>query len=251
MVERMNQTLAGKLKCMAAANQWDWDEHLPYALFAYATTVHTSTGQTPFLMMFGRESRLPTDPLFGVPPPQWEEGSRPVEHLMETPRGARVRAYPQGEAAHQRQEQGARPRIQPPFYSAGSKPAGTQDRREPLEWRSRPPPEPRETEPPPPRPATRAGRVPRTLRRYLVGATQTRCSSQPGTGTGTSGGCVVPPQWSRSVEAVPTAVTPPPVPQISRHSPEAGALSDVRFLPSTQLWCRCSGAAPSVPCPPP
>nr|XP_032835723.1 zinc-binding protein A33-like isoform X2 [Petromyzon marinus] len=72
-------------------------------------------------MMFGRESRLPTDLLFGVPPPQWEEGSRPVEHLMGTLREARVRAYPQGETAHRRQERGAQPRMEPPFYSAGSK----------------------------------------------------------------------------------------------------------------------------------
>nr|XP_032801302.1 uncharacterized protein K02A2.6-like [Petromyzon marinus] len=208
MVEHMNQTLAGKLKRMAAANQYDWDEHLPYALFAYATTVHTSTGQTPFLMMFGRESRLPADLLFGVPPPQQEEGSRPVEHLMETLRGARDQAYPQGEAAHRRQEQGGRPRMEPPFYSAGSKPAGAEGREEPLEWRRRPPPEPQETEPPLPRPATRAGRVPRTPRRYLVGATQARCSSQPGTGTGTSRGYVVLQQRSRSVNCDATAAKP-------------------------------------------
>ncbi|CAM9593698.1 unnamed protein product [Lampetra fluviatilis] len=61
------------------------------------------------------------DLLFGVPPPQPEEGSCPVEHLMETLRGARGRAYPQGEAAHWRQEQGTRPRMKPPFYSMGSK----------------------------------------------------------------------------------------------------------------------------------
>ncbi|XP_061436491.1 LOW QUALITY PROTEIN: uncharacterized protein LOC133361583 [Lethenteron reissneri] len=121
MVERMNQTLAGKLKRMAAANQRDWDEYLPYALFAYATTVHTSTGQTPFLMMFGRESRLPADLLFGVPPPQTEEGSRPVEHLMETLRGVRGRAYPHGEAAHRRQQQSTRPRMEPPLFSTGEK----------------------------------------------------------------------------------------------------------------------------------
>nr|XP_032813814.1 LOW QUALITY PROTEIN: uncharacterized protein LOC116944364 [Petromyzon marinus] len=65
------------------------------------------------------------DLLFGVPPLQREEGSRLMEHLMETLRGARVRAYPQGEAAHQRQEQGARPRIEPPFFSASSKPVLT------------------------------------------------------------------------------------------------------------------------------
>ncbi|XP_078472915.1 LOW QUALITY PROTEIN: uncharacterized protein LOC144734543 [Lampetra planeri] len=334
MVERMNQTLAGKLKRMAAANQQDWDEHLPYALFAYTTAVHTSTGQTPFLMMFGRESRLPADLLFGVPPPQREEGSHPVEHLLETLRGTRGRAYPHGEAAHQRQEQSARPRMEPPFYTAGSEvwlytprvgagqvgklttywrgpwivrrqispwtvliqggergremvvnirrlkpwraapeggspagqvprnpgvppppvpgglaqymgptepraprgpvrgrgrrgrrplnptasefvpqPAGARGRGELLEWRRRPPPEPQETEPPPPRPATRAGRIPRTPRRYLVGATQARCSSQPGMGTGTPGGYVVPQRRGCSAEpgsrpASPTALPP-------------------------------------------
>nr|XP_032808461.1 uncharacterized protein K02A2.6-like [Petromyzon marinus] len=99
MVERMNQTLAGKLKCMVAANQQDWDEHLPYTLFAYTTTVHTSTGQTLFLMMFGHEFRLPADLLFGVPPPQREDGS----HLMETLRGARA-----GPTRKERRAQAAR-----------------------------------------------------------------------------------------------------------------------------------------------
>ncbi|CAN0415614.1 unnamed protein product [Lampetra planeri] len=103
--------------------------------------------------------------------------------------------------------------MEPPFYTAGSEPAGARGRGEPLEWRKRPPPEPRETEPPPPRPATRAGRIPRTPRRYLVGATQARCSSQPGTGTGTPGGYVVPQRRSRSAEpgsrpASPTALPP-------------------------------------------
>ncbi|XP_075923235.1 uncharacterized protein LOC142924589 isoform X2 [Petromyzon marinus] len=97
-----------------------------------------------------KKSALPgpwSDLLFGVPPPQQEEGSRPVERLIETLRGARGRAYPQGEAAHQRQEQGARLRMEPPFYSAGSKVPRTEKsrwsgggdrRRNPKRWSHHP-----------------------------------------------------------------------------------------------------------------
>ncbi|CAN0413724.1 unnamed protein product [Lampetra fluviatilis] len=53
--------------------------------------------------------------------PQPEEGSQPVKHLMGTLHVARGCAYQQGEAAHQQQEQGARLRVEPPFYSVGSK----------------------------------------------------------------------------------------------------------------------------------
>ncbi|CAM9615323.1 unnamed protein product [Lampetra fluviatilis] len=41
---------------------------------------------------------------------------------MGTLQGTRGWAYQQGEAAHQRQEQGTRLCVEPPFYSAGSKP---------------------------------------------------------------------------------------------------------------------------------
>lgn len=38
----------------------DWDEWLPFLLFAYRTSVHESTKQTLFYLMFGRDPRLPT-----------------------------------------------------------------------------------------------------------------------------------------------------------------------------------------------
>ena len=45
----------------------DWDDHLPYVLCAYRSTIQESTGCTPNLMMFGREIHLPLDVMVGLP----------------------------------------------------------------------------------------------------------------------------------------------------------------------------------------
>ena len=58
MVERVNRVLVEMLRRMS---QWDptaWEDLLPMALHAYRSRVHTSTGYTPYRLMFGRESSL-------------------------------------------------------------------------------------------------------------------------------------------------------------------------------------------------
>ena len=39
----------------------DWHEKLPFALHAYRTTVRTSTGATPFSLVYGMEAVLPIE----------------------------------------------------------------------------------------------------------------------------------------------------------------------------------------------
>jgi len=57
MVERFNRSLLQLLRSYVE-REYDWEKHLPLALFAYRTTAHTSTGTSPFFMMFGRQPRL-------------------------------------------------------------------------------------------------------------------------------------------------------------------------------------------------
>ena len=52
MVERFNRSLLQLLRAYVD-NQDDWEWYLPLVLYAYRTAVHSSTGSSPFLLMFG------------------------------------------------------------------------------------------------------------------------------------------------------------------------------------------------------
>ena len=60
-VERFNHTLTTIISMYVSEHQKDWDLFIPYALFAYRTAVQSSTNETPFYLMYGRDPRLPID----------------------------------------------------------------------------------------------------------------------------------------------------------------------------------------------
>jgi len=59
-LERSHRTLAEYLRHYINADQTDWDEWTPYAMFTYNTTPHTATGYTPFELVYGHQADLPT-----------------------------------------------------------------------------------------------------------------------------------------------------------------------------------------------
>ena len=63
LVERFNGTLKSMLKKFTSKNQKDWDEYLPFLLFAYREVPQESTGFSPFELLFGRRVRGPLDVL--------------------------------------------------------------------------------------------------------------------------------------------------------------------------------------------
>ncbi|KAI8493132.1 hypothetical protein Bbelb_291360 [Branchiostoma belcheri] len=68
LVERFNRTLKDMLSKYVSTTGDDWDDHLPHVLLAYNTSVHASTGFTPFFLTHGREANLPADVIFGPNP---------------------------------------------------------------------------------------------------------------------------------------------------------------------------------------
>lgn len=63
LVEHFNGTLKAMLKKFTSRNQQDWDEYLPYLLFAYREAPQESTGFSPFELLYGRQVRGPLDVL--------------------------------------------------------------------------------------------------------------------------------------------------------------------------------------------
>ena len=61
MVERFNRTLLMMLAMFAGKNRDDWDDLLPAVMMAYRSSVHESTGFSPYRLMFGEECTLPMD----------------------------------------------------------------------------------------------------------------------------------------------------------------------------------------------
>ncbi|MHB1799647.1 MAG: RNase H-like domain-containing protein, partial [Vulcanimicrobiaceae bacterium] len=55
MSERFNKTLVVILSMFVSAHQKDWDELTTFAAHAYNTSVHASTDETPYFLMFGRD----------------------------------------------------------------------------------------------------------------------------------------------------------------------------------------------------
>ena len=67
LVERFNRTLLSMLSTAAAGQPFAWEDHLRRLCMAYNTSVHPTTGYTPFALMFGRQARMPIDIMYGTP----------------------------------------------------------------------------------------------------------------------------------------------------------------------------------------
>ena len=73
-VERFHRTLNQMLRIYLDRDSVEWEPHLPTALFAYNTKVHSATGVSPYFALLGREPRMPIDLLVRLP----EEGELPL-----------------------------------------------------------------------------------------------------------------------------------------------------------------------------
>lgn len=73
--ERFNRTLIQLLGMLTDEKKNSWPEYIAELVFLYNNTVHSSTGYTPFYMMYGRHGRLPLDLALGTEAAQMEEST--------------------------------------------------------------------------------------------------------------------------------------------------------------------------------
>ena len=66
-IERVHRDLANILRATLEEDPPGWEDALPAALFALRTAVHSSTGLSPYQILFGRDVSQPLDLIFGEP----------------------------------------------------------------------------------------------------------------------------------------------------------------------------------------
>lgn len=67
LVERFNRTLTDMLSKTVERDGRNWDERLPYVLFAYRSSIQASTKESPFFLLYGRDPQLPITEALTVP----------------------------------------------------------------------------------------------------------------------------------------------------------------------------------------
>ena len=82
MLERFHATLKAMMR-KTSQERGQWDVYLPFACFAFRDSTHSSTGYTPFQLLFGREVRGPLSLLYEqLAEPT--DGTRPVVEYVDS-----------------------------------------------------------------------------------------------------------------------------------------------------------------------
>ena len=77
-MECFNQVLKAMLQNSINKEGYNWDNMLPYVLFAYREVPQSSTGFSPFELLYGREVRGPLDILKEL----WEANKKSNESIL-------------------------------------------------------------------------------------------------------------------------------------------------------------------------
>lgn len=84
LTEHYNGTLATMLSMYVSTDQKDWCSYVSLVTFAFNTSPQPSTKQTPFLLVYGREARLPIDVSLGVNEDRNETVTEMLERIQKT-----------------------------------------------------------------------------------------------------------------------------------------------------------------------
>jgi hypothetical protein len=67
LVEKFNSTIINMLSKCVEKHGRNWDQQLPYVLFAYRVAVQESTQESPFYLLYGRDAQIPTETALSQP----------------------------------------------------------------------------------------------------------------------------------------------------------------------------------------
>ena len=119
VVERFNRTLLDMLSTTVGDHPSDWDQSIRKLCMAYNSSVHSTTGFTPFFLMFGRQVRLPVDLMYGTSSPDSQSIPEYVKSLQHTLQEAHQLVREKCQAEHSRQKMLYDRRVHGKTYQVG------------------------------------------------------------------------------------------------------------------------------------
>ncbi|KHJ39841.1 integrase core domain protein [Trichuris suis] len=102
LVERANRTLSSILAAYVNSRHSNWDDFVPYAMFAMNTMDQSSTKISPFELIYGRVAVLPTDSCFPWP----ETAGETYEDFKKRPKKNKTGSTTSGDAHTSHSDQG-------------------------------------------------------------------------------------------------------------------------------------------------
>ena len=121
LVERFNATLATMLSMFVSSHQKDWDEFIPYVLFAYRTSIQESTQETPFYLLYGRDARLPVDVALSTPTRHYTSVDDYKTEMLDKLQHAFTLAKENTQLAQQKQKLYSDNKSKEPLFKIGEK----------------------------------------------------------------------------------------------------------------------------------
>lgn len=121
MCERFNRTLLNMLGSLEQQQKENWKAFVGPMVHAYNSTRHESTGQTPYLLMFGRNPRLPIDVTLGLRVNEKQPNSKCIAELKDSLTQAYQLAKESAEKARQKQKGGYDTKIRGAIVKPGDR----------------------------------------------------------------------------------------------------------------------------------
>ena len=122
LVKTYNWTLKDMLAKTVTDGGKDWDEKIPYVLFAYRASIQHSTQESPFFLLYGRNPRLPTEAVLSPPTTRSLVGLKEYGALLHSRMSdAWKLARGMVKKAQSRQKKQYDRRSQPPKFAEGDK----------------------------------------------------------------------------------------------------------------------------------
>lgn len=119
--ERMNKELYNLISTFVDEHT-DWDDCLPACLFAYRTSVHESTGETPFFMMHLRDPNWGTDLYDHVThdPVRWPNADEYKRTLMSIAEDVHKNVRRRNDLVRQKRDRNSNKQLLPNLFKEGS-----------------------------------------------------------------------------------------------------------------------------------